>query len=142
MTRLALLACALLLNCNRAKAPDESPVPPTSGAPSDEIHITTGATTYAPGAAVALTIHNATSRQFAFNPCNRSVEREGHGAVAEPGRVCTMEAWILDPNGTRDASTNLPAGLEPGTYRLSIDFAAQDSTGGRVHATSNPITVQ
>lgn len=142
MTRLALLACALLVGCNGAKkTPQDGPVPPSTSS-SDEIHIATGATSYAPGGQVAITIHNATNRQYAFNPCTRAVEREGHGVVPEPGRVCTMEAWMLDPNATREATTNLPAGLEPGTYRLSIDFGAQDTSGTRVHATSNAFTVQ
>jgi hypothetical protein len=116
-----------------------SPAPrPDSG---NEIHITTNAASYAPGAAVGLSIHNATAHQFAFNPCTRHFEREAHGEVTEPNRMCTMEAWLLEPNGTRDASVSLPAVIEPGTYQVRIDFAAQDSSGLQVHAISNPFTV-
>ena len=142
MTRLVLAAWALLAGCSssgKATVQDTTAVATTSG--GGEIHITTQANSYAPGAQVAFSIHNATARQYAFNPCTRSFEREGHGAVPEPDRMCTMEAWLLEPDGTRDATVSLPPNLEPGRYRFAIDFAAQDSTASKVHAESNWITV-
>lgn len=150
--RAILTGCAILVACT-GKTPEKSgaidtaasdtmaaPAPPDSG---NEIHITTNAASYAPGAAIGLSIHNATGHQFAFNPCTRhfEFEREAHGDVTEPNRMCTMEAWLLDPNGTREASVNLPAAIEPGTYRVRIDFAAQDQSGLQLHVTSNPFTV-
>jgi len=151
MRGIILAACAILVACN-SKTPEKSAAsdtaatdtmaaptpPPDSG---NEIHITTNAASYAPGAAVGISIHNATAHQFAFNPCTRHFEREAHGEVTEPNRMCTMEAWLLDPNGTRDVSVTLPAAIEPGTYQVGIDFAAQDQSGLQVHATSNPFHV-
>jgi hypothetical protein len=151
MRCLILAACGILLACS-GKKPEKSAAGDTAATDSmaapaprpdsgNEIHITTNAASYAPGAAVGLSIHNATAHQFAFNPCTRHFEREAHGEVTEPNRMCTMEAWLLEPNGTRDASVSLPAVIEPGTYQVRIDFAAQDSSGLQVHAISNPFTV-
>ncbi len=146
MKTLILATCALLAACT-AKSPDKgsadtmaSPAATASG--GGEIHITTKAPSYVPGAMVGIKIHNATAHQYAFNPCTRSFEREGHGKVAEAERMCTMEAWLLEPNGTSDATVDLPAGVEPGTYTLSIDFSAQDSSGVPGQATSNTFEVK
>jgi hypothetical protein len=150
MRGIIFAVCAALVACGKAgdkgaaadtAATDTVAAMPAPSPGGDEIHITTKAASYIPGAPVGIKIQNVSTHQFAFNPCTRSFEREGHGKVAEPDRMCTMEAWLLAPQETRDASVDLPAGVEPGTYTLIIDFSAQDSSGIQVHATSNPFTV-
>jgi hypothetical protein len=142
MKRLVLGGWALLAACSGGKAPDNGSAAPA--APDVGIHISTEATSYAPGAKVAISIHNARTSQFAFNPCTRTVEREANAAwslVTEPNRMCTMEAWLLDPGATRAATIDLPRDISAGRYRIAIDFGAQDSTAAKVHASSTPFTV-
>ncbi|MGH7720337.1 MAG: hypothetical protein ACREON_16020, partial [Gemmatimonadaceae bacterium] len=63
-------------------------------------------------------------------------------AVDESQRICTMEAWILEPNATRTAETELPSSLRAGRYRLVIAFTVEGASGGRVRAASAPIQVE
>jgi hypothetical protein len=102
---------------------------------------------YRPGDRVALTLVNRTEATWSFNPCTRTVERETGGAwaaVAEPGRACTMEAWLLEPRATRAAETELPPSLEGGRYRLVIALIREGSgtpPADRASAASAPFAV-
>jgi hypothetical protein len=87
------------------------------------VALTLDRVSYAPGDAVTLTITNTGPAQYYFNPCPRTIERESDGSwtpVDEGQRMCTMEAWILDPNGMRTAPTGLPASLIPERYRIVV----------------------
>jgi hypothetical protein len=142
MKRLVLGVWALLAACSGGKAPDNGSAAPA--APDVGIHISTDRTGYTLGAKVAISIHNARTSQFAFNPCTRTFEHEAGAAwslVTEPNRICTMEAWLLDPGATRAATIDIPHGIPGGHYRIAIDFSAQDSTAIKVHATSTSFTV-
>ena len=93
-----------------------------------------------------LTLTNSGGGQYYFNPCPRSVERESNGswAVVDEGqRMCTMEAWILEPNGTRTAPTELPASLAPGRYRIVVALTREGEAAPAeaVRAVSAPFTV-
>ena len=98
---------------------------------------------YMPGAKVGLALTNQTDARYSFNPCNRVLEQSsatGWNVVSEPGRACTMEAWILDARGTRNATTELPAALPEGRYRVVIELSREGTPGSseRVRATSAP----
>ena len=94
---------------------------------------------------VGLTFVSHAEATYSFNPCLRTVEREGGGgweAVEEPDRVCTMEAWLLEPGATRTADTDLPGSLAAGRYRLVVPFTKEDPPPAEhTQAVSAPITI-
>jgi hypothetical protein len=58
--------------------------------------------------------------------------------------MCTMEAWMLDPHGTRSGPTELPASLAPGRYRVVVRMSMErpgDAAASAVNAVSDPIMV-
>jgi len=141
-----------------ASAPAPSAQPDTRTAPSgavgdtaavraDSVVLRTDKTQYRAGEAMTLTLENRSASSYAFNPCTRAVEREENGrwvVVAEPGRMCTMEAWILEPRGTRAGPTELPTPLSPGRYRVVVRMTREQPGGGEgsaVLAVSEPISV-
>ena len=102
---------------------------------------------YRAGEKVTLTFENKSSRSYAFNPCTRTIEREENGtwtALPDAGRMCTMEAWILDPHGTRTGPTELPSPMEAGRYRVVVRMTVESPGGASatpINAVSDPITV-
>ena len=114
---------------------------------SDSVLLRTDKPQYKAGETLTLTIENKSARSYAFNPCTRSIEREDAGAwkpVTEEGRICTMEAWILDPRGTRTGTTELPTTITPGRYRVVVRLtveAAGSAPAAAITAVSDPITV-
>ena len=113
---------------------------------TDSVVLRTDKAQYRSGEQMTLTFENRSAKSYAFNPCARSLERENGGswgAVPEEGRMCTMEAWILDPHGTRSGPTELPASLAPGRYRVVVRMSVEGPSGGAsaVSAVSDPISV-
>ena len=154
---LALLGALGMLACGAPRADGgDAPAARRDGgaaaaAPADTagpVALRLDAARYAPGARVGITIVNRADARYTFNPCPRVVEHEVDGAwrAVEEDRVCTMEAWLLDPRGTREATTELPARLAAGRYRMVIAFS-QEAVGadGRpvqpVRAVSAPFDV-
>jgi len=118
----------------------------SGAAKADSVTLRTDKTRYRSGERMTLTFENRSANSYAFNPCQRSIEREAGGswsAVPEEGRMCTMEAWILEPHATRSGPTELPASLAPGRYRvvvrMSVEGAAEAASA--VSAVSEPISV-
>ena len=114
--------------------------------PSTKIELRTDSSRYSSGAAVTLTLVNTTDGTYAFNPCTRIVQREANGGwtpVDEPQRICTMEAWLLEPRATRSGNTELPSALEPGRYRVAVSLTLEGQTPPVEHelAVSEPFTV-
>ena len=75
-------------------------------ADEDPVELRTDRAQYRAGDRVGLTLVNYAEATFSFNPCTRTVEREADGGwvpVEEPGRACTMEAWLIEPGATRTA---------------------------------------
>ena len=114
---------------------------------ADSVVLTTDKTQYRAGESMTLTLENRSGSSYAFNPCTRSIEREDNGtwtSVPEPDRMCTMEAWILDPKGSRTGQTELPSPLPPGRYRVVVRMTREAPSGGAasaVAAVSEAITV-
>lgn len=153
-TRTLLVATLALAACQPAapEPADSLPAPgardaaPAPATPAGPVELRTDATTYAAGGQVGLTIVNRSDARFSFNPCTRAVQREVAGAwetVPEPDRVCTMEAWLLDPGATRTATTELPATLAGGRYRMALSLTrdGQQPPAEATVATSPPFTV-
>jgi hypothetical protein len=145
----ACVACAAaslvaLLACNAARTgttdssaanPGGAAPPPQASAPAADtaapVTLRTDASRYAPGARVGLTIVSRSDARYAFNPCPRRLEQEAGGAwraVEEAARMCTMEAWILEPRATRTATTELPSPLAAGRYRVVIELTREGAT--------------
>jgi len=145
---LAILAAAIA--CAPAPSPDAGSPDSAGGTPAPSaqgpVALTLDRASYAAGGEVTLTLTNSGAGQYYFNPCPRIVEREEAGAwtpVDEGQRMCTMEAWILDPNGTRTATTELPDSLAAGRYRIVISLTAEGQAppAEAVRAVSAPFSV-
>lgn len=101
---------------------------------------------YSAGATATMRITSQTSDTLGYNPCSsRIVERQvGSNWVAhpEPGRMCTMELRLLMPNQTVTNTTDLPADLRSGTYRMVLSLSRQSTSNpGTVRAVSPTFTV-
>ena len=114
---------------------------------SDSVLLRTDRTQYKAGEKVTLTFENRSTASYAFNPCTRSLERED-GETWKPlpdeGRMCTMEAWILAPRGTRTGATELPATIAAGRYRVVVRMTVEgtgSTPASAITAMSDPITV-
>lgn len=147
-TFLAFVAAAVI-SCTPSPSPDAG-ADSTAGAPAPSpqgpVSLALDRGSYAAGDEVTLTLTNSGAGQYYFNPCPRIVEREEAGAwtaVDEGQRMCTMEAWILDPNGTRTATTELPDSLAAGRYRIVVSLTAEGQvpSGEAVRAVSAPFSV-
>jgi hypothetical protein len=157
----AIVATAVALGACRPSTPaagdSAAPVPKADSTPSpsastvtvrsDSVLLRTDKAQYKAGEQIALTLENKSASSYAFNPCGRAIEREDGGswtAIPEPDRMCTMEAWILDPRGTRTGNTELPASLTPGRYRVVVRLTVDSPAGGSgsaITAVGDPITV-
>ncbi|HEU4566137.1 MAG TPA: immunoglobulin-like domain-containing protein [Gemmatimonadaceae bacterium] len=134
----------------RAAAPaDTQPLSPAPGdsASAAPVELRTDKSTYRAGEEMTLTLVSRADVGYSFNPCTRTLEREtagGWSAVDEGERICTMEAWLLEPRGTRSGPTALPEQMEPGRYRVSLQLIAETQTppAERARITSAPFTVQ
>jgi hypothetical protein len=154
---IALVGSALTLLACRSGAPasgDSTSTPsPTPGAnatasstvKSDSVLLRTDKTQYRAGEKVTLTFENKSGSRYTFNPCTRALERERAGswvAVPDPGRMCTMEAWVLDAHGTRTGDTELDSPLEPGRYRVVVRMSPDTPNAtSSINAVSDPIAV-
>ena len=132
-----------------ARTDTATPAAPAGNAAvrSDSVLLRTDKAQYRAGEAMTLTFENRSARSYAFNPCTRSLEREEGGAwkpVPDEGRMCTMEAWILDPRGTRTGPTELPATIAAGRYRVVVRLTVEvagSAPADAITAVSEPITV-
>jgi hypothetical protein len=131
-----------------ASAQPRSPATSTDTATvrADSIVLRTDKSAYTAGERVTLTVENKSASTYAFNPCTRSLEREQNGSwtnVPEEGRICTMEAWILEPRESRTGTTELPIPLPPGRYRVVLRLTKEQpgSPGAAVAAVSEPIEI-
>jgi hypothetical protein len=132
----------------RADTTPATPAPTASAiVRSDSVVLRTDKTQYKAGETLTLTFENRSAASYAFNPCTRSLEREESGGwkpLPEEGRMCTMEAWILDPRGTRTGTTELPATIAAGRYRVVVRMTvegAASTAASAINAVSDPITI-
>ena len=82
---------------------------------------------------------------FMSDPALRYLKKSGGWeTLEEPGRICTMEAWILGPGETRTGRTELPPEIPSGRYRVALAFTVEGGAGGgaRLTARSAPVTVR
>ena len=153
---IAFVASALIAIACRSGAPASGAVdstsPPSSTSPgasgtvrSDSVLLRTDKAQYRAGETVTLTLENRSGTRYTFNPCFRTLEREQAGSwapVPDPGRICTMEAWLLEAHGTRTGNTELDSPLEAGRYRIVVHLSPDTPTATTgISAVSDPITV-
>ncbi len=146
LSTLIALACTLAACRSTNRPATDTAGTRGAGAAGQPVSLLLDRTEYRSGATVQLTLVNQSDRTYTFNPCPRIVEREDAGAwtrIPEPDRVCTMEAWLLQPHERRNATTDLPASLAAGRYRLVILLAPESGppSAPGVAATSEPFTV-
>ena len=123
------------------RADSAAPAPASNAVRADSVVLRTDKAQYRAGEKITLTFENRSASSYTFNPCTRSVERESGGSwatVPEENRMCTMEAWVLDPHGTRSGATELPATIAPGRYRVVVRMTTETSA---VSAISDPISI-
>ena len=114
---------------------------------SDSVVLRTHKTQYQAGEKITLTFENRSAATYAFNPCTRTLEHEDAGTwkpMPDEGRMCTMEAWMLEPRATRTGDTELPATMAPGRYRVVVRMTVEGSgaaPAAAITAVSDAITV-
>ena len=113
---------------------------------SDSVLLRTDKTQYKAGERMVLTFENRSAAGYTFNPCQRLIEREDGGAwkpVPDEGRMCTMEAWLLEPRSTRTGPTELPTTIPAGRYRVVVPMGVDSpgATASKITAVSDPFTV-
>ena len=114
---------------------------------SDSVVLRTDRTQYKAGEKITLTFQNRSGATYAFNPCTRALEHEDAGTwkpMPDEGRMCTMEAWMLEPHATRTGDTELPATMAPGRYRVVVRMTVEGSgatPAAAITAVSDAITV-
>ena len=114
---------------------------------SDSVVLRTDKSQYRAGDRITLTFVNRSAASYSFNPCTRTIEREENGAwtaLPDPGRMCTMQAFILDAHGTGTGTTELPTPLTAGRYRVVVRMTMESPGGAStspIDAVSDPITV-
>jgi Bacterial Ig-like domain len=137
-------------NSARTSARADTAPSPAAGTPmtrTDSVVLRTDKAQYRAGEKMTLTFENKSASSYTFNPCTRSLQREDGSSwtdLPDEGRMCTMEAWILDPHGTRTGPTELPSSLAPGRYRVLVRMGMEQPGGTSsppVVAMSDPITV-
>jgi hypothetical protein len=115
------------------------PMPPrseqtgTPAAPESGVTIVLDRSSYTAGSRVEMRITNHTGGTLGFNACTRSIERRQGDTwvtVPEPGRVCTMQISLLSPHSSRTDTTELPASLTRGTYRLALMLVRENTAQG------------
>lgn len=155
--RLTSLLTLLLAACQPGTAEqpaDTTPAPDLRGGaerPAEQpglVELRTDRTSYRPGGEVTLTLVNHGPAGYTFNPCFRTVQRQEAGAwdtVRETDRVCTMQAWMLEPGATRTAATELPPSLPAGRYRLLLQLTPTEPATPPAEPTtvaSPPFTIE
>jgi predicted acyl esterase len=111
---------------------------------ADSVVLRTDKARYRAGEKVTLTFENKSASSYTFNPARGrwSARAVGVDDGAGDNRICTMEAWILEPH---DAVRRyeLPATMAPGRYRVVVRMSMETSRGtsAAVSAISDPITV-
>ena len=147
---LAALACRSGVPASGDSTSTPSPTPSANSSASttvksDSVLLRTDKAQYRAGEKVTLTFENKSGGKYTFNPCSRSLEREQSGswvAVPDAGRMCTMEAWVLDAHGTRTGDTELDSRLEAGRYRIVVRMSPDTPNATTsISAVSDPITV-
>ncbi len=93
-----------------------------------ELELRADRSSYSSGESVRLTLVNPTSHSYTYNPCERQLERAAGGVWTQvpEQRMCAMIAHILQPFSHRDEATELPLGLQPGRYRVTIALSSED----------------
>jgi hypothetical protein len=98
--------------------------------PQTGVTIDLDRTSYRAGSRVTMRVTNHTNETLGFNPCTRIVERRQGDSwvmVPEPGRVCTMQIYLLNPHATRTETTELPSWIPRGTYRLALVLTRENA---------------
>lgn len=137
-----VLASAMAIACQRTPPGADAGAPPTQASQPSGVTIALDRTSYSRGDRVQLSVTNHTTDQLGYNPCTRSIERQqgtGWSLIVEPGRVCTMQLYLLNAHTTRTDPTELPPNLNPGTYRIALAFT-RESPGANPQ-TATPIRV-
>lgn len=110
----------------------------------DGLVLTTDQASYAPGAAVVLTLRNETGGTLGHNLCASVLERWSGLAWVEtqraPGDPCPIALALLDADGTATYTHTLPGNLTSGEYRFRTELE-KVPTGERGWHASNTFTV-
>jgi hypothetical protein len=135
----ALLAPTLLLaGCTAvppAVPPPEAepvrpgPMMPWTPQPSG-LRFSVESATAAPGATIALVLHNGTAHDAGYNLCSSALEQlqSGRWLAIPENRACTRELRIVRPGQQGRYQLRLPATLPTGTYRFRTGAELQTNT--------------
>ena len=101
---------------------------------------------YRAGDLIGVTLINNSPRDYGYNLCGRSFEKQNGGdghAMPPELRLGTMELRGLPAGAARTGQADLPTDFSPGTYRMLV-YLVETAPGGTTStiAISAPFTVQ
>jgi hypothetical protein len=101
---------------------------------------------YRPGDLIGVTLINNSTRDYGYNLCGRSFEKQNGGdwqAMPPELRLCTAEIRGLPARESRTGVADIPTDFAPGTYRLLV-YLVETAPGGTTStiAISLPFTIQ
>ncbi|HUQ80276.1 MAG TPA: immunoglobulin-like domain-containing protein [Gemmatimonadaceae bacterium] len=148
MIAATIVAVACAPGASKSSSTDTvTPATASTDTRSDSVLLRTDKAQYKAGEKITLTFENRSAAKYAFNPCARAIEHEDAGAwkpVPDEGRMCTMEAWMLEPRATRTGDTELPSTIAPGRYRVAVRMTVEGegtAPAAAIIAVSDAITV-
>ena len=144
-------ACSIAIGCRAMPPRADTAVPAPQQNAAAGVAIDLDRTTYGAGDQVWLRVTNHTADQLGYNPCNRSIERRTNDSwtlIVEPGRVCTVQLYLLNAHASRTDATDLPKSLGRGTYRIALGFTREQpgvtpqTPNSTIRAVSAPFQVE
>jgi hypothetical protein len=138
---LLLLMSGLTACSGSAVEPVDDPALPAGGALTATV-ITTEASA---AASIDVRFENTGVQRYRFNPCERGVERlEAGGWVMLPPelRLCTADAFALNPGTTNVYRSDVPVDASAGTYRFLFPVTEEAADGQRVLVVSTTFRVR
>lgn len=118
---------------------------PSDPAPGDAVEFAALGTSYRAGDTVRVELRNTGSRAVGYNLCDARLERREAFGWARDERyfvatACLAMLFRLEPGATAPTFRVVPAGMEPGTYRLWTQVSVGERGGGVVR--TQPFTVE
>lgn len=120
-----------------------SPVPTEPAVPSG-ITVTPAGAGFAPSDPIVLRVVNSSDREYTFNTCFWSLQRElaGRWRSVQGAEICNANARRLPPGSSVNATYSPVRDLLPGRYRIAARFAAAAVAGpSRYVQVSDPFAV-
>lgn len=103
----------------------------SSAEPSGTISLSAAPARASAGETMTLALRNNSRQQIGYNLCTSRLE-SARGRTVPSDRICTMELRPLRPTQVATYRYDLPARLDPGSYRFATQLDIPGENAGRV----------